>query len=291
MGNVVDSPDTSETTATATRTRAPTATLRRTPTPQPTPTPSPTPTPIPRKWTCPTGTAYDEASNSCVRVLPQRFTRDYVVQPGDTLRSIAEQFGTTIDALVEANDIEDPDVIRTGSTLRVSMVTRAVAEGDATPTPSATPTPIPTPTPGRTPTATTTSCPTPAEEAYIHALVVELADYGPAVSNLGNLLLDAANDPLVLVTDEFRIAFVIQAATVAVASDNILDLTPPNSRQAQRIHRLASAMARKAIASMEAFTEAIDNLDGNKLEEGGRLIEEAAGYLADMQRIVERFCE
>jgi LysM repeat protein len=41
----------------------------------------------------------------------------YVVQEGDNLTTIAEQFGTTVDAIVQANDIEDPNVILVGQEL------------------------------------------------------------------------------------------------------------------------------------------------------------------------------
>ncbi len=146
-----------------------------TPTPQPTstptPTPEPTPTPIPRTWTCPSGTVYDDSTRSCIRVSAERVsnrepsqtgsspTSEYVVQAGDTLRSIAERFGTTIDSLMEANDIEDPDLIRTGSVLLVpapatvvedivddseSSLTAFPATRTSTSTPRPTPTPYPT---------------------------------------------------------------------------------------------------------------------------------------------------
>ena len=41
----------------------------------------------------------------------------YVVQSGDTLTSIAEEFGTTVEAIVEANNLEDPDVLAIGQEL------------------------------------------------------------------------------------------------------------------------------------------------------------------------------
>lgn len=41
----------------------------------------------------------------------------YVVQPGDTLFKIARRYGTTVDAIVEANDIENPDRIDVGQKL------------------------------------------------------------------------------------------------------------------------------------------------------------------------------
>lgn len=50
---------------------------------------------------------------------PEPTPRTYVVEPGDTLTQIAERFGTTVDALVEANGIEDPDLIQPGRELRI----------------------------------------------------------------------------------------------------------------------------------------------------------------------------
>jgi LysM repeat protein len=41
----------------------------------------------------------------------------YVVQPGDSLSSIAAKFGTTQEALQEANGIEDPNSISVGQEL------------------------------------------------------------------------------------------------------------------------------------------------------------------------------
>lgn len=41
----------------------------------------------------------------------------YVVQPGDTLSVIAEQFGLSVDAISEANGITDVNTIRPGQEL------------------------------------------------------------------------------------------------------------------------------------------------------------------------------
>jgi len=60
----------------------------------------------------------------------------YVVQPGDTLFSIAQRFGTTVQAIIQANNITDPNLITVGQVLIIPV----------TP-PGPTPTPIPTPTP------------------------------------------------------------------------------------------------------------------------------------------------
>ncbi len=72
-----------------------TPTVAPNPTPVPTPAPTPIPTPTP----------------------PPVVARTYVVQEGDTLAAIAQQFGTSVAALQAANGIDDPDEIILGSTL------------------------------------------------------------------------------------------------------------------------------------------------------------------------------
>jgi LysM repeat protein len=41
----------------------------------------------------------------------------YVVQPGDTLSSLAEDFGTTVEEIMAANGLTDPNAIQAGQTL------------------------------------------------------------------------------------------------------------------------------------------------------------------------------
>ncbi|MBE7533647.1 MAG: LysM peptidoglycan-binding domain-containing protein [Ardenticatenaceae bacterium] len=43
----------------------------------------------------------------------------YVVQLGDTLHSIARQFNTTVEAIVAANNIQNPDAVLVGTTLTI----------------------------------------------------------------------------------------------------------------------------------------------------------------------------
>ena len=74
-------------TATATATATPTATATVSPTPQATPSPTPTPTPQPPPFS------------------------EYLVQPGDTLSSIAQHFGTTVDEIVRINGLASQEVI------------------------------------------------------------------------------------------------------------------------------------------------------------------------------------
>jgi LysM repeat protein len=43
--------------------------------------------------------------------------QEYTIQAGDTLGAIAAQFGVTVEAIVEANSIADPNLIVPGETL------------------------------------------------------------------------------------------------------------------------------------------------------------------------------
>lgn len=79
---------------------------RSTPTPEPTATlQPPTDTPVPSVTPEPTLTPTPAGPIS------------YIVEEGDTLFSIAEQFGVTMDALIAANALEDPSNIGVGTEL------------------------------------------------------------------------------------------------------------------------------------------------------------------------------
>lgn len=54
---------------------------------------------------------------SSAQSLPGSGGRIHVVQIGDTLFRIAERYGTTVNAIVQANSIQDPDRIAVGDTL------------------------------------------------------------------------------------------------------------------------------------------------------------------------------
>jgi uncharacterized protein YkwD len=79
---------------------------------------------------------------------------DYKVLPGDTLAGIAVRFNSLADAIIEENNIEDPNALRAGDTLKipVNLVT-------ATPTLPATSTPITPTAAGGQATAAATSAP------------------------------------------------------------------------------------------------------------------------------------
>jgi sortase A len=110
--------------------------------------PAPSPTPTENSTATPSG------------LTPTRTQAEqtvYVVQGGDSLWKIAESYGITVDALVEANGISKDDVIHPGQELIIP------APGQALPTPlPRSPTPNPASLPA-TPTAVPpTSTPGPA---------------------------------------------------------------------------------------------------------------------------------
>ncbi len=89
----------------------------------------------------------------------------YVVQPGDTLSGLAQDFGTTIEDIMAANGITDPDALQVGQTLIIpSLVDRPVLTAvPITPTVPPSATPIPptnTPAPTRRPPPPTAVPPT-----------------------------------------------------------------------------------------------------------------------------------
>ena len=95
-------------------TPSPTPTARPTPTPSPSPTATPVPTPIPT----PVPTVVVTPAPTAPPPAPPQQT--YTVQQGDTLGSIAQQFGTTVAALQAANGIEDPNEIFVGQVLVIA---------------------------------------------------------------------------------------------------------------------------------------------------------------------------
>ena len=64
----------------------------------------------------------------------------YIIQQGDSLLSIAQEYHASMDAIMKANHIEDQGLIRAGESLLVPL--------PAAPTPSPTPLSTSTPTPG-----------------------------------------------------------------------------------------------------------------------------------------------
>ncbi|MBN2007369.1 MAG: LysM peptidoglycan-binding domain-containing protein [Anaerolineae bacterium] len=118
-------------------------------TPYPTSTPGPSPTPGPTNT--PRGTATPSPDGSII----------HVVQAGDTLSGIAEQYNTTVDQITQLNALESTNVLYIGQSLVIAVPSSPLPAATATPEVVVTATvaitatvvvPLPTPTP--TPTAT-----------------------------------------------------------------------------------------------------------------------------------------
>jgi LysM repeat protein len=103
---------TGTTTPTASPSLSPSPTPRVTPTASPTASPSPAPTPEPTP--VPATPAPTPVPTPVVTPPPPQ---TYTVAEGDTLAAIADQFGTSVSALQQANGIDDPDEIVVGQVL------------------------------------------------------------------------------------------------------------------------------------------------------------------------------
>jgi len=89
----------------------------------------------------PVGTGEGGVPEPTETVLPTGGLETYVVQSGDNLTTIAAIFRTTVQALMEANEISSPEELQAGQEL-------IIPRGTPTSTPTKTPTPTPTKTPG-----------------------------------------------------------------------------------------------------------------------------------------------
>lgn len=95
----------------------PTPTWTPIPTFTPTGTPQPTPVLMPTRPT----TATPPATPTPIPPLatPTPSVRTHKVQLGETLAYIAQEYGVTVDAIVELNNLSDPNVIEVGQELLI----------------------------------------------------------------------------------------------------------------------------------------------------------------------------
>jgi LysM repeat protein len=83
----------------------------------------------------------------------------YVVQQGDTLSGLAEDFGTTVEEIMAANGLTDPNALQSGQTLIIPALVAATPAIDMTVPISATANVTATSSPTSTTTLTTTVTP------------------------------------------------------------------------------------------------------------------------------------
>lgn len=129
----------------------------------PTATPYPTYTPVPLASTyTPSASVYTPRPTHTAPVAPTTpgsqpgsAFRTHIVVAGDTLSGLAKEYGTTVEAIMEANDLSDPGLIIVGQVLSIPVEEAGPA---STPTPTTVLTPTVTP---MLPTATPTETPAP----------------------------------------------------------------------------------------------------------------------------------
>jgi LysM repeat protein len=97
-------------------------------------------TPAPTQNIDATATAY------AVRLVPTPTPSGlYVVQPNDTLSGLAEDFGTTVEELMAANNLTDPNAIQAGQTLIIpALITNTLDLATASALPNSTAVTTPT---------------------------------------------------------------------------------------------------------------------------------------------------
>lgn len=78
----------------------------------------PSPTPIATPLAAP---GYTSSGFSWFTTPVPTPTTIHIVQPGETLASIAKRYGVTVEAIVEVNDLADPDVIEAGQELIIPL--------------------------------------------------------------------------------------------------------------------------------------------------------------------------
>lgn len=122
----------------------------------------------------------------------------YRVQPGDTLLTIASQFDVTVEDILAANNLENPNFIQIGQELTIPVgglpeptpTPTALPQPTDTPGPTATPQP-PTPTPTGTPTSLPITPPATEPEVIIREILDAgvLADEAVLIFNNGRSVL------------------------------------------------------------------------------------------------------
>ena len=68
------------------------------------------------------GSRYAEVQKRVNEIIAQRKEsgKTHLVVSGDTLSKIAKTYGTTVKALVEANNISNPNLIRAGQCIKIA---------------------------------------------------------------------------------------------------------------------------------------------------------------------------
>lgn len=122
----------------------------------------------------------------------------YVIEPGDALETIAQQFGVTVEAIMELNGIEDAATIFAGQELLIPA-------GGAVSTPPGEPTAEPTSEPTAEPTTEPTTTPEPTQEPTATPEPTEEPEPSPTVPPGGQTYVVQDGDSGFGIADAFGV--------------------------------------------------------------------------------------
>lgn len=214
-------------------------------TPRPTASPSPTAAPTP---------------------IPTAKAATYIVQPGDTLNAIAQQFGTTLAALAEANQITDVNRIDVGQSLVI-------------PAPGAT---------GSVQLSPASDCPTTTQQRYFSDAAPAIGSLAVGLAELGVRFGEAGTSPGLLFDDGWRAAVIVALVVLDIAADDLLDLVPTvGTGEIDRLLKSAASDVRRAV---ELIPLAIDDFDADGLALGALYIARAGEFASEITPLVTNFC-
>ena len=239
-----------------TATPAPTAMLTRTARPTATPSPTPTKTPTPTIYT---------------------------VQEGDNVSAIADRFGVELDALIAANEIDDPNLITVGTVLQIpNQGATAEASSSATRRPTRVFT--------VRPVATTVDCESgTAVYQYISSVIAKFSPIAIAIDAFAVRVRQSAKDPAYYLADaEWRSAVVLQMATIRAFSNEILALRPPSALQ--QVHDYHARAATAFFIATQRVAEGLARYDRATMAEAQPHFTSGADYLRGANTAFHRIC-
>ena len=213
----------------------------------------------------------------------------YTVQAGDTLSAIADRYDIELDALIAANQIDDPNLVQIGVVLEIPNpgASPAQASQSSRVTPTATRIPARTFTPR--PAATTVDCESGSARQYLASLTDNLSPANGALLTLTGLLQRGADDPARYMRDsDWRFAVALQLGIIQAFSNELLALRPPQALQ--QVHTHVAKGATALVAATQRAAEGLDTYQGGQLIEAGRLMKSGGNHFSMAHTALNRIC-
>lgn len=193
--------------------------------------------------------------------------------PDSSAESEAATEETTAVAVI-ANDDAQPDSRATAAEEATTEPTEEPTDEpieEPTEEPTVEPTLVPTTAPRPTATRRPTATPRPTEDADLLAelaYTVEMraigGDYVEALEGISTQSEMAADNPYLILTDEWKIATVVYLVGLQTANERIRELEPPARYVA--VHRDMLEAADYFDLAAEYYIEGVDDIDSNKMQ-------------------------